>query len=343
MRSDEEEFQLVGSLPEPRFGRLMAEPMQQFWGGLVALGLSTLVCYGLVRYLTTPLISLREATRRLASRDLSARTGAAQNKRRDEVADLGRDFDAMASRIEVLLTSQRRLLGDVSHELRSPLTRLSMALALARRHAEGGNASEMEAAFERIAREKERLNGLIGQLLDLVRLESGEYSDGREDLDFEKLVQEIIEDVDFEARQHEREVLFLRLADCRIHGSHELLHRAVENVVRNAVAYAPPHSSVNITLDVEAEYSVLRVRDCGEGVPENSLAKPFDPFYRVAEARDRHSGGVGLGLAITARAVASHGGGISAKNAPGGGLEIEIRLPLAPSTPAANGNEISAF
>lgn len=337
VQSSGEDFQLVGSLPEPRFGRLVASPFQQVWGGLAALGLSTLVCYGLVRYLTAPLISLREATRKLAAGDLSARTGAAQNKRRDEVADLGRDFDTMASRIEVLLTSQRRLLGDVSHELRSPLTRLSMALALARRHATGGNAAEMEAAFERIAREKERLNELIGQLLELVRLESGEYSDACEILELDKLIQEIADDVDFEARQHEREVLFSRSTSCQVRGSHELLHRAVENVVRNAVTYTPPRTAVSITLDIEGGYSVLRVRDSGEGVPVASLEKLFEPFYRVAEARDRDSGGVGLGLAITARAVASHGGSIAATNIPGGGLQIEIRLPLARSTAAMDG------
>jgi len=281
------------------------------------------------------LIGLREATRRLAEGDLSARTGASEKKRRDEVADLGRDFDAMAERMEILLTSQRRLLGDVSHELRSPLTRLSMALALARHHATSGNQNEVEVAFERITREKERLNQLIGQLLDLVRLESGEYSDVREILDLEKLVGEIADDADFEARQHGREVSIIHSTPCRVFGSHELLRRAIENVVRNAVAYTPPDTAVQIALDVQREYSLLRVRDRGEGVPEESLSKLFEPFYRVAEARDRHSGGVGLGLAISARAVASHGGSILAANAAEGGLELEIRLPLATSTPFA--------
>jgi len=330
-----EKYQLIASLPEPRFGRLAADPRQQFWGGLAVLGLSALVCYGLVRYLTSPLIGLREATQKLASGDLSARTGAGAKKRRDEVADLGRDFDAMAERMEILLSSQRRLLGDVSHELRSPLTRLSMALALARRHASSGDEAEIEAAFERIGREKERLNDLIGQLLDLVRLESGEFSDAREILDLEKLVEEIAADADFEAREGEREVVIVRSDACRVVGSHELLRSAIENVVRNAVAYTPPQTIVEITLEAQREYSLLRVRDRGEGVPPESLTKLFEPFYRVAEARDRHSGGVGLGLAISARAVASHGGSIAAQNAAEGGLEIEIRLPLARSEPEA--------
>ena len=264
-----------------------------------------------------------------------ARIGAGEKKRRDEVADLGRDFDAMASRIGVLLTSQRRLLGDVSHELRSPLTRLSMALALARRHACDGNQSEVEAAFDRIGREKERLNDLISQLLDLVRLESGEYSQAREILQLETLIEEIAEDADFEARQRGRGVLLARIAPCRVDGSPELLRRAIENVVRNAVAYAPEKTQVEITLDVEAEFAVLRVRDWGEGVPDSSLEKLFEPFYRVAQARDRQSGGVGLGLAITARAVISHGGSIRATNAFDGGLQIEIRLPAVGSTLAA--------
>lgn len=326
-------YVLVGSLLEPRFARQIADPRHQILGGVLLLGLSLLVCYGLVRYLTSPLIELREATRRLSEGDLSARTGAGQKKRRDEVADLGRDFDAMAARIETLMTSQRRLLGDVSHELRSPLARLSMALGLARRHAESGASLELVEDFNRIGREKERLNELIGQLLELVRLESGENPAPRERIELEELVREIAEDAAFEARAAGKGVLVARAERCHVFGARELLQSAIENVVRNALAYTAPATIVEINLAVEADYSVLRVRDRGAGVPDDAVMKIFEPFYRVASARDRQSGGVGLGLAITQRAVASHGGSIVARNVPeNGGLEIEMRLPLAPST-----------
>lgn len=322
-------YVLVASLLEPRFERQLADPRRRLLGGALLLALSTLVCYGLVRYLTAPLIELRDATQRLAAGDLAARTGAAQKKRRDEVADLSRDFDAMAARIEVLLASQRRLLGDVSHELRSPLARLSLALGLARRHAQNGAIAELDEDFNRIAREKERLNELIGGLLEWTRLESGAPISNGERLDLTELIAEIVADADYEARQTGRHVLTASSAPCFVNGSRELLRRAVENVVRNAIRYAPADSAVEIALLPEGDECVLRVRDAGPGVPEESLAKLFDPFYRVERARDRDSGGVGLGLAIAAHAIAAHGGTIEARNLRDGGLEIEMRLPMA--------------
>lgn len=325
-------FVLIGSMPTPHFGRRVAEPGQQLLGGLALLALSTLVCYGLVRYLTAPILSLREATRAFAAGQLSTRVTPRIGHRRDELTELARDFDEMAERIEVLLTSQRRLLGDVSHELRSPLARLSMALGLARRHAENGSP-ELQGALERIGREKERLNALIGQLLDLTRLESGEYSAPHETIDLTSLLCQVAQDADFEARAHNRRVLVTSAEACQLLGSRELLGRAIENVIRNAVSYTQPETSVEVSIEVQAKYSIICVRDHGPGVPEESLDKLFQPFYRVATARDRQSGGVGLGLAITERAIRSHGGTVLARNAEGGGLEIKLTLPLNASTP----------
>ncbi|HEX8235379.1 MAG TPA: ATP-binding protein [Abditibacteriaceae bacterium] len=337
-------YVLQAVLPRPWFGRPPAEPLRQGLGVLAMLATSGLVCYGLVRYLTAPLVSLRAATTRLAAGDLAARTGAAEHSRRDEVADLGRDFDAMAERIEALVVAQRRLLGDISHELRSPLARLSIGLALARRYATNGAATEqIDAAFERIKRETTRLNLLIEQLLQLVRLEGDSVTSEHQTVDLEQLLREVVGDANFEVQgvhasnADRRAVLATRCSPCRTSGSAELLRSAVENVVRNAVRYTRPDTVVEVSLHCEPagngqrSTAVICVRDHGEGVPAEALENLFRPFYRVADARDRESGGVGLGLAITERAVRSHGGSVSAANEPEGGLVVQMRLPISPT------------
>jgi two-component system sensor histidine kinase CpxA len=229
--SNGKSYVLQALLPRPRFGRPAADPGRQLLGVLIVLAMSGLVCYGLVRYLTAPLVSLRAATHQLAAGDLAARTGAAQRARRDEVADLGRDFDSMAERIETLVLAQRRLLGDISHELRSPLSRLSMALALARRYVEqSAPETEINGALDRIKREAGRLNALIEQLLQLARLEGGEVKVENAPLDLEQLVHDIVTDADFEARASNRTVRVTQSGACRITGSLDLLRSAVENV-----------------------------------------------------------------------------------------------------------------
>jgi two-component system sensor histidine kinase CpxA len=379
-------YVLLKTLPRPWFGRPAADPTTQWLGLMVVLGTSGLVCYGLVRYLTAPMLSLRMATRQLAAGDLTARTGAAGRNRRDEVADLGRDFDAMAERIEALVVAQRRLLGDISHELRSPLARLSIGLALARRYASTGAAPEqIEAAFDRIKRETGRLNFLIEQLLQLTRLESGETGADKERVALDQLVSDIVADANFEAEGDptgaKASVSITQSCTCYLTGSPDLLRSAVENVVRNAVRYTAPGTAVEVSLECQNDsvtdrtgsdrltadrtspdrvlparvsiernssdrtsiersaaspaptIAIIRVRDHGPGVPEEALSSLFRPFYRVADARDRESGGVGLGLAITERAVASHGGQVLAANAEGGGLQIELQLPVTAVTP----------
>lgn len=283
-----------------------------------------LVCFWLARYLTKPVLRLRTVAQQLAGGNLQARVGADFLQRQDELADLGRDFDAMAERLETLFTAQKRLLGDVSHELRSPLARLSVALELVRRQA--GTAAL--PALDRIERETERLNELIGQLLTLSRLESGAPPINSESVDLTALVREISADAEFEARARQRSVAVRKLDECFTTGSAELLRRAIENVVRNALRYAPENTAVELTLQRAGNSARLTIRDHGEGVPVESLPDLFRPFYRVAEARDRQTGGIGLGLAITDRAVRLHGGEVTAANAVDGGFVIEIRLPL---------------
>jgi two-component system sensor histidine kinase CpxA len=285
-----------------------------------------LVCFWLARHLTKPVVQLRAAAHKLAEGDLSARVG--DSRRRDELADLGRDFDRMAERIETLLQSQQRLLGDISHELRSPLARLNLALGVARRKA----GPEASAAHDRIAREAERLNELIGQLLTLTQLETGVDETPTEPIELAQLVEEIVADADFEAHSHSRAVKLTATTECRLNGNRDLLRSAIENVVRNAVRYTAPNTTVEVGLS-EAngnghKQAVIRVRDYGPGVPDDALQNIFRPFYRVADARDRESGGTGLGLAITERAVRLHSGNVVAENVPDGGLSITLSLPI---------------
>jgi two-component system sensor histidine kinase CpxA len=283
------------------------------------------LCYALARYLTDPVRQLRQATQQLAGGDLAVRVGRRIGRRGDELSDLGRDFDRMAERIQNLMLSERRLLGDISHELRSPLARLQVALDLAEQSA----TEENQQFLDRIRLESDRLNILIGQLLALARLESGHSKSREAPVNLGKLVQDIAQDADFEARSRNRHVKVERHEECQTAGSAELLRSAIENVVRNAVHYTNENSEVEVNLSSQNNEAVIRVRDHGPGVPPDTINDLFRPFYRVAQARDRKSGGVGLGLAIAERAVRAHGGSIKAENANGGGLQVEIRLPCA--------------
>ena len=295
------------------------------------------LAYGLARYLTLPTARLRRATQQFASGDLSTRVGAQMGNRRDELADLGRDFDLMASRIQSLVASERRLLGDISHELRSPLARMQVALDLADQSAD----EETRGYLARIGREGARLNELIGQLLALTRLETTGASAPRASVNLAELIAEVVGDADFEARAQNRTVRIVASEECFVSGYAELLRSAIENVIRNVTRYTREKTEIEVLLQLEkaaptgsrstpaaAQTAIIRVRDYGPGVPDESLSKLFDPFYRVAEARDRQSGGVGLGLSIAQRAVRFHGGMIAATNAEDGGLLVEIRLPL---------------
>jgi two-component system sensor histidine kinase CpxA len=313
---------------------------------LILLSVGALVSYGLARYLASPATKLRRATHQLAEGDLTARVGPQMGRRRDELADMGRDFDVMAERIESLIASERRLaeserrtveaqqrlLADISHELRSPLARIAYALDLA----QGSADAETRGYLGRIERESARLNELIGQLLTLARLEAApEHStlEAATPVDLSSLLVEVCQDADFEARGRGRKVLLMKNEPCRVRGSAGLLRSAVENVVRNAVRHTPEGTTVEVALHCDEWQTVVAVRDFGAGVPEASLPELFRPFYRVESARERESGGVGLGLSITERAVRFHGGSARAENAPGGGLLVRLTLPLSGATP----------
>ena len=296
---------------------------------LIVLVIGGIFCYWLARYLTTPLFKLRTSTNQLAEGDFSARVGTNLAKRRDEVGQLGRDFNTMAERLESMVKAQQRLLGDISHELRSPLARLGVALGLARQR----SGPEATGSLDRIERESDNLNEMISQLLTLTRLESGTDGRKRSEVDLDALVREVSEDADFEARSLNRAVQVVASDKCSINGEEDLLRSAVENVVRNAVRFTPEGTAVEVELRKQNgssdNFAVISVRDRGNGVPAESLEKIFRPFYRTEDARDRQSGGgTGLGLAITERAVRMHGGTVCAANAPEGGLSVEMRFHL---------------
>jgi len=291
---------------------------------------SGLVCYLLARSMTRPVARLRQAAQSLAAGDLSARTGAPARGSGGEIAELMRDFDRMAERLETLVESQSRLLKDVSHELRSPLARLNVALGLAQQKA----APEIEGSLSRIELEADRLNQLIQRLLTISRLESGADGIHKTRLSLRELVEQVARDAEFESPGRSCRVTVNREDEFLLDADADLLRSAIENVVRNATRYTAEGTPVEVQLAREnvtnGQDMVIRVRDSGPGVPNEVLTKIFEPFYRLDDARNRQTGGAGLGLSIADRAVRLHGGQLRASNRKEGGLEVEIRIPAAP-------------
>jgi two-component system, OmpR family, sensor kinase len=297
-------------LPPPPFIEIVA-------GVLGALAFSAALAW----YLSRPVRHLHRAFDALAKGRLDVRVAPLIGTRRDEIADLGRGFDRMAAQIEHLLQAQRTLLHDVSHELRSPLARMTAAIGLARQDPARG-----DAMFERVEREAARLDVLVGELLGLSRLEYDAGRSAPQNVDLRALLQQVADDARFEARAGGGDVELVAVA-ARVGGHAELLRRALDNVLRNAVKHAPAGRCVQVVLAAGAGTARIAVTDCGGGVAEAELERIFDPFFRTA--RGEAENGCGLGLAIARRAVEAHGGTIGASNAPGGGLRIDIVLPLA--------------
>jgi two-component system sensor histidine kinase CpxA len=253
----------------------------------------------------------------------------------------------MAERIEVLVDSQSRLLKDVSHELRSPLARLSVALGLARQRVTPEVAPELESSLNRIELEADRLNQLIQRLLTISRLESGTDGLRRTRLSLRELVEQVAHDAEYETPGRGCRVTAITDTsdtdtdeigpdEFLVDGDPDLLRSAVENVVRNATRYTTEGTTVEVRLEREpaangdGEEVIVRVLDCGPGVPDQALPKIFEPFYRLDDARNRQTGGAGLGLSIADRAIRLHGGQLRASNRKEGGLQVEIRIPAGP-------------
>ena len=324
---DGHKYMLVTELP-PGQGALFGPNGVPGLGIVVAVLTSGLVCYFLANFLTSPIIRLRKATQKLASGDLSARVGASSSQNGDEISQLLRDFDLMAEQIEKLVNAQSRLLKDISHELRSPLARLSVALELARQR----TGPESQSVLDRISLESSRMNELIGSLTTIARLESGAGSIRKQPVELEDLVQEVTRDAAFEAQARNIQVECEILDELPTTGDPALLRSAIENVVRNATRYTRPGTAVAIRAEKRkignSDEACVRVSDSGPGVSESELEKIFQPFYRIDDARERTTGGVGLGLAITDQAIRLHGGWVRASNLPEGGLLVEMHIPL---------------
>ncbi|MDI1243401.1 MAG: ATP-binding protein [bacterium] len=316
-----ERFVLIVRWERPRFTPFFGESPLRYvrYGALLLTAL--VLCWLLAKYLASPIGKLRMATQRFADGDLSTRVADQLGGRRDELASLAKDFDLMAERIEGLVTSQQRLSRDVSHELRSPLARMNVALEIAKQRSNGDTST----FFQRIEIESQRLNGMISRLLTLSKLESGSKDFDQRELNLRSLVEQVAADADFEANAKNRSVNIVRADDCRVVGSDSLIRSAVENVLRNAIRYTKEGTAVEVSLANTNGKATVLIVDHGEGVPESELANLFRPFYRVGEARDRGSGGTGLGLAIAQQAILAHDGKISAKNQ-SDGLAVEIVL-----------------
>jgi len=287
------------------------------FGLLASIGFSALLAW----YLTRPVRHLRQALAALAAGRMQTRVGALMGGRRDEIAELGHDFDRMAQQLQQLVAAQRRLLHDVSHELRSPLARLQAAVGLARQ-----DPRKLESMLDRVERETMRLDELVGGLLTLSRLESGADEPPLQSVDLTELVASIVADAGFEAHAVQREVKLIASEEVVISGRVEQLHRAIENVIRNAVKFTAEDSIVEVSL-MRTENSEVKisVADRGPGVREEELAAIFQPFCRVGDA---DTPGFGLGLAIARRAIEAQGGCIVASNRAGGGLLMEMTLPM---------------
>lgn len=287
-------------------------------GSVVSLLFAALLAW----YFAKPIRSLRQAFKSVAGGKLETRVGVSMGQRKDELADLGNDFDHMADRLQSLLDSQRRLLHDISHEVRSPLARLQAAADLMRQQPE--RALELSERFER---DTKRIDVLVGELLALARLDAGMTGKLDEEVDLQGILGLVAEDADFEAETKTCAVDLDVAGPLFVRGNHDLIYRAVENVVRNAVRHSPQGGRVVISAQPDEMGRQVRVSvvDQGAGVSESNLEAVFEPFFRDGDTKAFD--GYGLGLAITRRIVAAHGGEVHAANRPEGGLEVTMLLP----------------
>ena len=312
--SDDGRYWFFFIVPRMPVGLWFLQPEHVF-----VMGAGILLCYWLAYHLTRPFRRLQRAVERFGRGDLSARSGSV---RRDELGELARTFDRMADRLETLLAAERRLLLDISHELRSPLARLGVAIELAR------SGDNPEPALNRIQKESDRLNALVGQLLQVTRAEGDPASLRRDPVRLDELVEQLVDDSSLEAASQGCALRYDLREPVTVAGDPELLRRAVENVIRNAIRHSPRDTDVEVKLARSNGRVVVDVRDHGPGVPEEALPRLFDAFYRVETDRNRTSGGIGLGLSIARRAIELHKGRIRARNAQPG-LEVELELPVA--------------
>lgn len=312
-------------IPPPLSERV---PGEILWVLKLGTVISALMCLVIAHYLSKPIERLRNATNELARGNLDIRVGATIGKRRDEIADLVRDFDSMAGELRNQIQSERNLLSGVSHELRSPIARMRLALALART----GDAPERHEMLDRIEQDTIQLDSMLERILTVARLENGQYKPRFESLSLNEVLDEVLDDARFEAAATDATISYTDDAIVSVTGDPGLLRSAIENIVRNALFYSGQGGKIEVRLRVEDGNAVLTVHDNGKGVPEEALPLLFKPFFRVDDSRGTTTGGMGLGLAIVRNAVAAHGGTVTARNVTPHGLELQLRIPITGST-----------
>jgi two-component system sensor histidine kinase CpxA len=306
---------LLGVIPSSLWFLLPA--LELFCCGIVSLLLA--------RYLAEPILRTRDAAMAFAAGDLTARAPNRRH-RRDEAADLEREFNRMADRVAAMIAAQQRFIGDVSHEIRSPLGRLALTLGLARREA----SETLLPRLDRMEQELDSVTRLVHELLVLATLQGSVHPPAAELIDLPDMLDRVVEDLTFEFHERGHAIRTIRRpGSLLVKGDAALLRRAVDNVLRNALFYTPDDTEVEMLVESDGAWARLVVRDHGPGVPETALPQLFEPFFRVDQARARNTGGAGLGLAITQRAVELHGGRIRAANAHPHGLAVRIDLPVA--------------
>jgi two-component system sensor histidine kinase CpxA len=288
----------------------------------IALVVTALTSWWLAQHLSAPIRRIQAGARALASENLEVRVSAGLEGRRDELAVLARDFDAMADQLRANRGALTQLLRDISHELRSPLARMRVALGLARQP-----PADLSRQLDRLEREIERLDSLISQILKLARLHGTDAPFARETFELDEVIEEVVRDANFEGAVKNCRVRLHGAAAAAVNGNRDLVRSAIENVLRNAVRYSPQDAPVDVSVARAESGVAILIRDQGPGVPDRDLERIFEPFYRVAESRDRDTGGEGIGLAITAQVMKAHGGSAKAANGQQGGFEVRLNLP----------------
>jgi signal transduction histidine kinase len=284
----------------------------------LVLGATGILCWIAAAGVVSPIRRIANTIAQFGQGDLSVRV---TTDREDEIGQLGRSFNVMAERLERLITSERRLLSDISHELRSPLARLKFAMKLAR------TSSDPAAALERIERDVNRIASLVSDIVEINVVEGDPALEEKEEVCIHDIIDEVVGDCGVEAQARGCRIEVSGEVGGQVHGNPELLRRALENVVRNAIRYSPEKTAIEVALGEDDEAARITIRDFGPGVPDKAMQRIFDPFFRVEEARNTNGGGSGLGLSIAKRAVCLHRGSITAENATPG-LRVTIVIPL---------------
>jgi two-component system, OmpR family, sensor histidine kinase CpxA len=322
------QYVLIAELVPPPLSERI--PGDLLWTLKLGTIFSAIVCLLIAHYLTKPIERLRNATHQLARGNLDIHAGENLGNRRDEIADLVRDFDTMAEGLRKQIKSERSLLSGVSHELRSPIARIRLALTLAR---EADDAAERQEMLDRIEQDTIQLDAMLERILTVSRLESGQVKLNFQRLSLNELVDDVLHDAKLEAAASHTTITRRDvIADVQVTGDPGLLRSAVENIVRNAIFYSGDGGQVEVEVSQTdtGRGAFVTVRDNGPGVPQDKMQLIFEPFYRVDDSRGSTTGGMGLGLAIANNAMRAHGGGIIARNVEPHGLEIMLAIPTTP-------------